>query len=367
MAVKKNSTLAESILKLALCNGIGPVLIARLVRVMGIEQVGALRTYTADEIAQQCGVSMRQATLVLQSLADDAGYAQHQAWCEKEQVSPVFLFDPEYPSLLKECGAPPAVVWVKGAFPSGNRPWCALVGSRDANAYGQRVVKTIVPWLVSQNVVTVSGGARGIDTWVHRETIAAGGTTIAVLGGGLARLYPKENIRLFDDIIASGGALASPFPPLCEPVPGAFPARNKIIAGLSHGCIVVQAAAKSGALITAMHALEENREVGAVPGAIDDALAAGTNQLLLSGAHVVLDGPSAGLVCGVHAPNSASAQAAMTSECTDSLLQHLTQPCLLEDLVALTGYDMTTLYARLFELQCAGAIRQNHNGTWERL
>ena len=141
----------------------------------------------------------------------------------------------------------------------------AVVGSRSGTAYGKRAIQALIPPLVAQQWHIVSGGAMGIDAFAHQATLQAGGTTIAVLGSGLLQWYPAEHRRLFTEILEKNGTLLSAFPMNMEPLQGNFPARNRIIAGLSRACVVVQAAQKSGASITAKFALEQGREVFAVP------------------------------------------------------------------------------------------------------
>ena len=163
----------------------------------------------------------------------------------------------------------------------------AIVGARKADAYGYRVINQLVPELVAANYIIVSGGALGIDAAAHEVTIKSGGITIAVLGSGLLQPYPSSNKHLFASIIEHGGCLVSSFPLRMQALPGHFPARNRIITGLSHGCLVVQAAQKSGALISAHYALEQGREVFAIPGPFDSELSAGCNALIQQGAKLV--------------------------------------------------------------------------------
>jgi len=355
-------------LKLALRAGVGPILLARLCGMRGYESLTELTSLSVSSIMERYALTAAQAALVKNGLDDDKAYAEHESWCSRNGVQVVLIGDESYPTLLRHIQIPPVALWVKGDPSIASQSACALVGSRAANVYGRRVVQMLVPELVSAGVVTVSGGARGIDAWVHEETLRYNGSTIAVMGCGLAHCYPSEHASLFDAIVLGGGALLSPFPPQVAPLPGLFPVRNRIIAGIAGSCMVVQAAVKSGALITASHAVEENREVGAVPGPIDDPLSAGTNQLIAQGARVVMDGASALELCGVSGQSHRlGALSAKEPVAVDPLLDLLASPQLLETIAhALQVEDLKGLRTRLFELQLEGLISQDHAGFWRR-
>jgi len=352
--------------QLLLQNGIGSATVAHLFK-NNLDQIAAeLYSLSVSAISEKYNVPARYAGLMHAALHNQHALVEHDTWCQKNGVRVVTLFDPEYPETLKHIGAPPVVLWVRGVLPSTTVPSCALVGSRNATQYGKRVVKMLVPGLVARGIATVSGGARGIDGWVHQETIAAGGHTTVVMGCGLAHTYPAEHYQLFDDVVASGGALVSPFPPCMEPSQGTFPARNRIIAGLSNACIVVQAAAKSGALITASHALEENREVGAVPGPIDDLLSVGTHQLISQGARLVSDVSSALDLCGqCAAPGRLGVNVLLSVE-AQAFVQIIDEAYTIDELVVISQKPLNTVQSILFELQLAGKCIQNHAGMWER-
>jgi DNA processing protein len=193
--------------------------------------------------------------------------------------------DPEYPSLLGSLPDAPGLVYVKGRLPEG-RVRVALVGSRRATAYGRSVARGLGGALAGCGVEVVSGGARGIDTCSHKGALDAGGSTVAVLGCGLAHSYPPENVHLFAQI-ASSGAVISEFPIAMAPLAENFPRRNRLIAGLSAATIVVEATTKSGSLITAAQALEQGREVMAVPGPVDSDQSQGCHRLIQQGAKLV--------------------------------------------------------------------------------
>ena len=191
--------------------------------------------------------------------------------------------EPGYPPLLAELHDPPSRLFVRGEAEALSRPGVAVVGARSCSAYGAQVARTLARELAAAGVVVVSGLARGVDGEAHRGAVEAGGRTVAVLGCGIDRDYPRSHAELARRVVASG-AVVSEYPPGVEPAPWRFPARNRIIAGLSLATVVVEARERSGALITADFALELGREVFAVPGEITSGLSAGTNDLLRQGA-----------------------------------------------------------------------------------
>jgi DNA processing protein len=191
-----------------------------------------------------------------------------------------------YPGLLAQIPDPPPRLWVRGDEPLDvlERPAVAIVGARACSGYGRSVARLLATEAAAAGAVVVSGMARGIDGEAHRGALAAGGTTVAVLGCGIDRDYPAAHAELARAILAGGGLVLSEYEPGVEPAPWRFPARNRIIAGLARATVVVEARERSGALITADFALEDGREVLAVPGEITSTLSAGTNGLLRLGA-----------------------------------------------------------------------------------
>jgi len=204
---------------------------------------------------------------------------------ERLGVRIVDFLSPEYPRLLLEIADPPPFLYVKGEI-SEYEPGVAIVGSRHATAYGIQATKRLAKELAEQGVTVVSGMARGIDTEAHKGALGAGGKSIGVLGCGIDLVYPAENRRLYDEM-AEKGALVSEFPIGTGPHPRNFPRRNRIISGLSLGVLVVEAAERSGSLITANFALEQGREVFAIPGSITSGSSRGTNRLIKQGAKLV--------------------------------------------------------------------------------
>jgi len=206
--------------------------------------------------------------------------------CEREKIRIILEGDADYPRLLATIPDPPPILFVRGAFAPADALSVAIVGSRHANAYGRRITEQLAGGLVRAGYTVTSGLARGIDAAAHCGAIAAGGRTIAVLGSGVLNIYPPEHDQLAEEVIAHG-VLISESPPLASPHAGAFPQRNRIVAGLSLGTVVVQAADRSGALITARLAAEQGREVFAVPGPVDCRLSKGSHGLIRDGAKLV--------------------------------------------------------------------------------
>ena len=204
---------------------------------------------------------------------------------KKEGIRIIDIFDKEYPKLLKEIACPPLLLYAKGDLNILDEFLFAIVGSRIPTIYGISMAEEFSYKLASLGIVIVSGFARGIDTIAHKSAIKVG-KTVAVLGSGLLNIYPKENKKLTEEII-NRGLILSEFPLKFPPLKENFPKRNRIISGLSKGVLVVEASLKSGALITARYALEQNREVFAIPGKADSPLSKGTHLLIKEGARLV--------------------------------------------------------------------------------
>jgi DNA processing protein len=200
----------------------------------------------------------------------------------------LILDDGSYPYLLREISDPPITLYVKGDWQACfEAPGVGVVGSRKCSTYGENASGMLSRDLAERGICIVSGLARGIDSAAHRGAIQAGGRTVAVLGTGIDAIYPKENTKLVDEILASGGAVVSQFPLGTPPLKDNFPYRNRIISGLSLGVLIIEASERSGSLITARLAMEQNREVMAVPGNITSRNSFGTNYLIKSGAKLV--------------------------------------------------------------------------------
>nr|WP_164525528.1 DNA-processing protein DprA [Siminovitchia acidinfaciens] len=204
-------------------------------------------------------------------------------------ISIVTIYDNEYPEMLKEIYDPPLALFTLGEKSLLKRNSIAIVGARTADVYAKQAIESLLGPLLERDMVIVSGLAKGTDTFAHRLTIQLGGKTIAVLGGGFFHLYPPENKQLAEQI-KKGHLLVSEYPPIWRPQKWYFPMRNRIISGLAKGTVIVQAKVRSGSLITADYALEEGREVFAVPGPIGAPLSEGTNKLIQQGAKLVTSG-----------------------------------------------------------------------------
>lgn len=198
-------------------------------------------------------------------------------------ISAVHLRHPDYPQQLLETAAAPSVIYTKGDVSLNSEPMVAVVGSRDATPYGLEMTRRLSYDLASAGVTVVSGLARGIDTAAHKAALEAGGRTVAILGSGLDKVYPQRNIGIAQKI-AERGALLTEYPPGVSALPQHFPRRNRVISGICKGVLVVEAAFKSGAMLTVSWALEQNREVFAVPGSALSEKSKGTNRLIRQGA-----------------------------------------------------------------------------------
>jgi DNA processing protein len=193
----------------------------------------------------------------------------------------IILDDGIYPALLREIPDPPVTLYVRGAWEAClEQPCIAIVGSRRCSTYGQNTANMLSRDLASRGVTVISGLARGIDAAAHRGALEGKGRTVAVMGTGLDDVYPKEHRKLVDEILEGGGAVISEFPLGTPPAPQNFPYRNRVISGLSLGAVLIEAAENSGSLITARLAMEQNREVFAVPGNITSRNSFGTNYLI---------------------------------------------------------------------------------------
>lgn len=263
--------------------------------------------------------------------------------------------DPAYPQLLRAIHDPPPGVYLRGAADAAllGRPAVAIVGARACSAYGRRVARSLGRDLAAAGLVVVSGMARGVDAEAHRGALEAGGATVAVLGCGVDRDYPAAHRELARQIGAAG-LVVSEYAPGVEPAPWRFPARNRIVAGLCAATVVVEARERSGALITADFALEEGREVFAVPGEITSALSAGSNALLRLGATPLTAAEDVLESYGVSAPEPATVE---LGEDAATVLERLRAgPGGADELTRATGLTAGALSAALTELELAGLV-----------
>jgi DNA processing protein len=206
---------------------------------------------------------------------------------KSNKVHVITIFDKEYPESLKQIYQPPWVLFAKGNLSLLEaEPKLAVVGSRQGTQYGKTAIRQIFPHLIDKDVVIVSGLARGVDTFAHTCTLDLKGNTIAVIAGGLDHIYPKENKDLAQEMMKTQ-LVVSEYPPSTKPEKWHFPARNRLISGLSFGTFIIEANQKSGSLITANFAVNEGREVFALPGSIFNPFSKGTNELIQQGAKLV--------------------------------------------------------------------------------
>lgn len=270
--------------------------------------------------------------------------------------------DAAYPPLLKEIPSPPVLLYGMGEKEALAPPVCgiAVVGTRRPTPYGMEATETIAGELTGAGVGIISGLATGIDTKAHKTAVERGGVTVAVLGSGIdsASLFPPENRALAERIAASSGAVISEYAPAAPAVKEHFPMRNRIIAGLAHGTLVVEAREKSGALITARLALEQNRDVFAVPGSIFSPTSTGPNILIREGAKAVRRATDILEEYGVDAEAAARTRHAQSLTAHESaLLDGVADPAGIDALKAKTGLPTATLISTLSLLELKGLIR----------
>jgi DNA processing protein len=282
-----------------------------------------------------------------------------------------------YPDVLRTIHDPPPVLYMKGAGKAEEQVAVAIVGSRRASLYGQQTAQRLAYELALRGVMIVSGLARGIDAAAHRGALQAAGRTLAVWGSGLDRLYPPEHRALAEQIVAQRGALLSEYPMGSPPLSYHFPRRNRLISGLSVGVVIVEAAHRSGALITADCALEQGREVFAVPGKVDSLTSQGTHHLLKQGARLVTSvddileelglvapaRPAAHGAGGEVAQRQSGSPATTLEGVTDEerrLMHQLRrdEPCDVETLTAKTGLTASACTSTLLGLELRHLVKQ---------
>lgn len=274
--------LSDATLRLLLADGIGPATLAKLRDHFGTDEaiVGA----NSAALAQISGIGSETARAILRGI-DASDVKTEQNEMIDRDVRIILHGDMEYPPLLARIASPPAALWIRGELRDSDRIAIALVGSRRCSAYGREQAGRFAALLAQAGLTIVSGGAAGIDGEAHRGALRANGRTIVVAGCGLGMAYPPEHAPLFDKVVESGGgAIVSEFPMRTPPTAGNFPRRNRIISGLSLGVLVIEAALRSGALITARLAAEEHhREVMALPGRVDSPTSSGCLKAIKEG------------------------------------------------------------------------------------
>jgi len=349
--------------------GLGPVRVNNL-----IKQYGSAAAVFRDDAQAILRQWVANSSLASEIEKPDILFAKAQAIIDNARKQGILVLtqsDDAYPPLLREIDAPPPVLYVKGRLDSFSRHCIGIVGTRRPTQYGKSVAASIVKQLVENKITIVSGLALGIDTVSHMACLANKGTTIAVLGCGLDRVYPPANKRLAEEI-ADTGALISEFD--CGTLPEAynFPRRNRVISGLSAGVLVVEAPLRSGSLITANYALQQGREVFAVPGPINSEMSDGTFDLIKNGAIPVKSG--ADILENIQEISlktvTASAQAQsleirhtmplpLLTEQERKLYDHINgAPLRLDTLAEKAGTGVADLFDVLLNLELKGMIRQ---------
>lgn len=310
----------------------------------------ALRAAGLDKRAVQNLVATRQ------KLDLDAQMAR----LEKAGVQVMTWESPEYPEHLRNIYGPPPVLYLRGAFTAADEWAVAVVGTRRATVYGKEAAKQIGSGLARAGVTVVSGLARGIDAVAHQAALDAGGRTVAVLGSGVDVVYPAENRRLMERIIA-GGAVFSEYALGTPPEASNFPPRNRIISGLSLGVVIVEAGARSGALITADFAAEQGRDVFAVPGNMFNRGSLGCNRLIQQGAKLILDVEDILEELNLTmVAQQQELQAIVPENETESLVLSLlsTEPLHVDELVRQTDLSVPEVSSTLALMELKGMVRQ---------
>ncbi|HOZ36370.1 MAG TPA: DNA-processing protein DprA [bacterium] len=286
---------------------------------------------------------------------------------EKVGIKIITLNDPDYPRLLKEIYSPPAILYYRGELKAtGDEFAVAVVGTRKYSSYGRQAAIDIVSELVNQGITTVSGLAIGIDAIVHETTVSKGGRTIGVLGSGIgdSDIYPNINRSLGQKVLETGGLLVSEYPPGTIPIKQNFPQRNRIISGLSLATLIVEAPESSGALLTAKYALEQNRDVLAVPGNIYSANAVGPNNLIKMGAKLVASASDVLEVLNMKQVKEFIDNRKIVPDTKEEalILQAITvEPCHVDEIIKTTSLTTAQVNSTLILMEMKGKVRNLGN------
>lgn len=371
------------ILHLSLIKNIGPVTVTQVIDLLQKNNLVHQAYSMTSSGFHGLGIAFKTAEIIVQGLSDLALLEKELQAYEKYGISWATYKDTFYPEMLKHIYASPSVITWQGniEYEKG----MAVVGSRDATEYGKSTVNFFVPQLVEQGYTIISGGAYGIDACAHESALRSHGKTIVVLGSGLVRPYPAEHIRLFKTVVENGGAVVSIFSAMASAFPGNFPARNRVIAGLSQGCIVVQAALKSGARITADFALQQGRSVFAIPGPFNHPLSEGCNDLIKQGATMLTSFEDIAQEFGITQYRKPIMQNVVEPEDTPmqkkvvtpqkvskKVLHPIAQLCAtpqtFDDLLkAMPDKTASEIQDLLFDLSLEGQIEQDFSGMWKAL
>ncbi len=341
----------------------------RLIRLFGSPE-GVYAAKDTDLITLVSEELLKEETMeeIRTSRNDEENLALDQKTGEKCRV--VTISDPDYPELLKEIADPPVALYYRGDIARIKDRICiGVVGSRMPDIYGNEVVHRFVPALCKAGVTIVSGLAMGIDATAHREAVDSGGRTAGVLGCGVDICYPRRNFYLYEKMCREELVL-SEYPPGTAPLAIHFPARNRIISGLSRGLLVVEARKRSGTLITADAALDQGRNVYAVPGRIGDYLSEGTNNLIRQGAMLVIEPEDILKDLGIdplkEKKTGGPEEKPVTEEERKLLSQLSLSPIYIDDLLGKTGFSVQKLLGMLYSLEERKLIRQPMQGYFVR-
>jgi DNA processing protein len=286
----------------------------------------------------------------------------------KKGIQYLTWMSPEYPRYLKEIAQPPPVLYYIGSITPEDDLAIAIVGTRNVTNYGRQITVDTAGFLAGNRITVVSGLARGVDGLAHKAALDAGGRTIAVLGSGVDIIYPPEHRPLARQIVAQG-ALLSDYPPGTKPDGINFPPRNRIISGLSRGTVVIEAGARSGALITAKFALDQGREIFAVPGSVLSPMSKGTNQLISDGATPMTNPTiiTETLSLQNKAPKSQKARIELTLN-EENILKILGNESLhIDELCAKTSMSIEKLTADLTMMELKGIIERENGMEYRRI
>ncbi len=346
-------------LKVCLTPGLGPVKIHRLLKQFGLPE--NVLSADREEVARIAGA---EAAAAMMSGASNAAVERALDWASRPGCHILSLADAAYPALLLEIADPPALIYARGSLELLGRPALAVVGSRNGTAQGMRNAEAFSRSFSEGGLTIVSGLALGIDAAAHRGGLAGQGSTIAVLGTGIDVIYPQSNAALFGEI-ADRGLLLSEYPVGTPSIGHNFPRRNRLISGLSRGCLVVEAALGSGSLITARMATEQGREVFAIPGSIHSPLSKGCHSLIKQGAKLVDTAEDVLAELGGWKPVPAVvADPALAG----GLLAHMGfDPVDIDSLCARAGLPAETIAAELLRLELDGLVDPLPGGRYQRL
>lgn len=359
-------------LRLALVPGVGPRIRQALLERFGTPQ--AVLAAAPSQLREVPGVGPKL-TRKIAAAASEIDAEGTVALCRQHGVAIWTESDPVYPRMLKEIHDPPGVLFVRGELRPPDAVAVAIVGTRHGTHYGLVQAERLAASLARAGVTIVSGLARGVDAAAHRGALSAGGRTIAVLASGVLNIYPPEHKGLAREVIEHG-ALLSEAPPHAEPLSGAFPQRNRLISGLSMGVVVVEAADRSGALITARHAMEQGREVFAVPGRIDSRTSRGCHQLIRDGARLVQSADDVLEELGPLVEAAPRADGGQTHHPAELLLNDLeqkvldavaTDPTPVDQIVQQTGLTVPRVLSTLSVLEMRRLIRRLSGSTVVRV